>query len=155
MKRILLLSVFLITILPASVIEIYACKCAMESSKLPLEQQVIHSLKESKAVFTGKVTAIEKLTILSVKVTMKVDRVWKKDLPETVILFTGVGKGDCGYPFKEGESYLIYEDSSSNSLVVNICSRTKLLSKADEELKILGNGKTPTALFPSLKSSTI
>jgi hypothetical protein len=52
---------------------------------------------------------------------------------------TGSGGGDCGYPFKMGESYLVYayQNSEAKKLYAGICSRTRPLSQASEDLKYM------------------
>ena len=46
----------------------------------------------------------------------------------------------CGFPFVEGEEYLVY---SSNAVTVSLCSRTRSMSEADEDLASLGEGRSP------------
>ena len=60
---------------------------------------------------------------------------------------TGRGGGDCGYPFKVGESYLVYayHNSQNNKLYASICSRTRPLSQASEDLQYLRSLATSTA----------
>jgi protocatechuate 3,4-dioxygenase beta subunit len=52
---------------------------------------------------------------------------------------TGRGGGDCGYPFKVGESYLVYAYRPPNDdrLYAGICSRTGPLSEASEDLEYI------------------
>jgi len=59
----------------------------------------------------------------------------------TVEVGTGIGGGDCGYDFKMGERYIVYAHryDESNRLTTSICTRTKLLPKADEDLQFLRN----------------
>jgi hypothetical protein len=56
-----------------------------------------------------------------------------------VDVFTGSGGGDCGYAFTVGESYLVYAYQSERSprLSTGICSRTRPLSGAAEDLAYL------------------
>ena len=53
-----------------------------------------------------------------------------------VEVWTGRGGGDCGYNFKAGERYLVYAHRGQRDgrLSTGICSRTRLLSEADEDL---------------------
>jgi hypothetical protein len=51
---------------------------------------------------------------------------------------TGLGGGDCGYRFERGEDYLVYAyRSPQGKLATGICSRTRRLSDADEDLNYL------------------
>lgn len=54
---------------------------------------------------------------------------------------TGWGGGDCGYEFKVGERYMIYayRDEKSHKLYTSICSRTRPVSKADEDFAFINN----------------
>jgi hypothetical protein len=48
--------------------------------------------------------------------------------------------GDCGYDFQSGETYLVYannDEGSANSLSTDICTRTRRLSEAGEDLTYL------------------
>ena len=51
---------------------------------------------------------------------------------------------DCGFDFKKGNSYLVYAhedglftEKGDNRLETDICDRTKMYTKPDEELKQL------------------
>src|SRR5438067_5218582 len=51
---------------------------------------------------------------------------------------TGMGGGDCGYDFKVGERYLVYAYRNARSgLAASICSRTRPIAKAEEDLQYL------------------
>ena len=50
----------------------------------------------------------------------------------------------CGYPFKEGQEYLVYADEGKQGLQVNACSPTKPLTEAQANLEVLGADKKPT-----------
>ena len=89
---------------------------------------------------------------------------------KTVDVATGGGHGDCGYPFKAGERYLVYayksEGDALNSsisrtviggtgalsapLSANICSRTRRLEFASDDVELIRasiRGKPETRLF--------
>lgn len=44
---------------------------------------------------------------------------------QTVEVVTGLGNGDCGFPFVVGERYLVYADEDGGLLYTNICYHTK------------------------------
>jgi hypothetical protein len=52
---------------------------------------------------------------------------------------TGRGGGDCGYPFKVGDIYLVYASRNKDNgiLYTGICSRTRPLEKAGEDMDFL------------------
>jgi len=111
-----------------------ACKCAP-----PLQPK--KALKEATAVFSGKVVKIEidKKTRMN-RVSVEVEHVWKGIEKKKVVVQTFGSGITCGYGFKVGESYLIY-CFRSDQLSTNICTRTKPLDKAGDDIKELGEGK--------------
>src|SRR5438876_5661596 len=49
---------------------------------------------------------------------------------------TGMGGGDCGYPFQPGEDYVVYAyKNAEGRLETGICSRTRPLAQAAEDLR--------------------
>lgn len=129
----------------------YACSCVVPAE--PLE-----ALETSSAVFTGKVVDIKepKGTIISsadpVKVTFEVDSSWKGVKGDKVTLSTALSSASCGFEFVKGESYIVYAyangEGETDKLVASLCSRTKLLASASEDLKKLGpsiSAGNPTA----------
>jgi carboxypeptidase family protein len=52
---------------------------------------------------------------------------------------TGLGTDDCGYPFMNGASYLVYayRDEKDNRLYTSSCTRTKRMANASEDLQYL------------------
>lgn len=86
------------------------------------------------------------------KVLIRVDTVFKGQMTsDTLIIFTGVGGGDCGYRFKVGQKYIIYGNTKSyfadfsknqdfpngqNVYWTNICTRTQEHNQTEiKELK--------------------
>ncbi len=143
MNKILLFFIFIIISL-ISVNIASACSCAQ--NPLPTG-----ALQDSTAVFAGKVTNIEVpsgLVIISsadpVKVTFEVSKLWKGQSYKTLVVTTSRDGASCGYSFKEDEEYVVYTYGEENKLSTNICSRTKLLSNAQEDLAALGEGNIPT-----------
>ncbi|MNO64750.1 hypothetical protein D3C76_554870 [compost metagenome] len=145
---ILLIFMALLTVRPSVT---YACSCVVPAE--PLE-----ALEQNSAVFVGKVVDIKetKGTIISsadpVKVTFNVDSSWKGVEGNKVTLTTALSSASCGFEFVEGESYIVYANANgeenSGKLVASLCSRTKLLASASEDLKELGpsiSAETPTA----------
>jgi len=65
-------------------------------------------------------------------VKMRVTRSWKGPRAKTaVIVHTGMGGGDCGYPMRAGARYLVYARRLGNGgLSTSICSRTDSLPNA-------------------------
>jgi hypothetical protein len=118
-------------------------------------------LKRATAVFSGKVIAFEHQYISDEKdvdfsgeallVRIKVDSWWKGSnntnevvLRTGTVCFSGATKrtGE-DFKFLGGESYLVYAYTYQENLMTNGCTRTKTLSKAEEDLKELGEGVQP------------
>lgn len=64
-----------------------------------------------------------------------------------VDVVTGWGGGDCGYGFKIGQRYLVYayRDEKDRRLSTSICSRTRLLSEADDDFAFIRSMPTSNA----------
>ncbi|MBW8351559.1 hypothetical protein K0H71_19260 [Bacillus sp. IITD106] len=125
-----------------------ACSCA----EIP---SVEDELERSKVVFIGKVLSIKQIKnsngYAPYSVLFDVSSVWKGPKHSEITILTGLGGGDCGFEFKEGEEYLVYANESTmygpDSLVTTICNRTNILSSSHGDLEKLGedlppNGKT-------------
>lgn len=111
-----------------------ACSCAPP----PPPPQ---ALERAAAVFSGKVTKIEQVNDFSKRVTIALDRTWKGVEGAEVAVYTASNGAACGYGFKEGESYLIYTYKTDRGQETNICTRTRGIADAAEDIKALGEGK--------------
>jgi hypothetical protein len=56
---------------------------------------------------------------------------------KTINLKSALNAEACGFDFVLGNSYLVYTNLKGGDHRVSTCSRTKLLDKADEEIKEL------------------
>lgn len=130
----------------------FACDCGLPRAGKPIKQLITEARNKSSAVFLGTVMAVDrKPGDLYVAVRFKTEEFWKGALGNEVTVFTGVGRGDCGYKFEVGERYLVYAYRYNDTeLGTNICQRTAELIEATLDLKVLGRGK-PIGL-KSLKS---
>jgi hypothetical protein len=105
---------------------------------------------DASAVFSGEVMNIEGglstrifgMSVPSRRVTLQVSEVWKGPQTETLEVTTPRDGATCGYNFKEGQEYLVYAYGKEEALKVDICSQTRLLSRADEHLRVLGDGRS-------------
>jgi protocatechuate 3,4-dioxygenase beta subunit len=96
------------------------------------------------AVFTGRVTGSSQITVDEgeYKSTQRVVRLTVEqrfrgaveDVETEVI--TGLGGGDCGYEFKMGGRYIVYayRNEKDHKLYTSICSRTRTLAEAADDL---------------------
>jgi hypothetical protein len=98
---------------------------------------------KSSAVFAGEVMDIasvadvERQPFADRRVRFKVERAWRGNVSDTVDVMTGGGGGDCGYSFRRGERYLVFTYDRGGVLWTGICSPTKRLASAKEELEYL------------------
>ncbi len=123
------------------------------------------SSQAAPVVFTGRVLNITQDQHDDI-VLLSVSQIWRGKLQSQAVLHTGdtsrdCGRGNCGYKFKSGSNYLVfaYEWPSQPGfdmhgastippgvptiLMTDICSRTTLLSEAQQDLRTLGAGHLP------------
>lgn len=132
--------VFNYTTLPS-----YACSCA---ESLPVKKE----LQRSSAVFSGEVIEMlddnENSSVISsddpIAVLFKVEESWKEMNQTEVAIYTARSSASCGFEFALGNEYLVYADETDGEFSVNLCSNTKLLSSATDDIQELGEGKKPT-----------
>ena len=121
---------------------VHACSCKGPPSAK-------ESLSAAAAVFVGKVVKTERDVHFGVRVTFEITTVWKGVKERTVDINTGFGGGDCGYPVKVGDKYLVYafgsrsDDGKLGPLATTICSRTCPVDRAKADIKALGPTKMP------------
>lgn len=132
---------------------VHACSCVMPGA--PAEE-----LKSHAAVFAGQVVSLSQPnrfgqavspSFAETGVEFQVNRVWKGDVGENTRITTPPTGGACGVPFVEGEEYLVYAYASAQEdggYAANICSRTRPLSEAAEDLEALGEGNPPATGGP-------
>lgn len=122
-----------------------ACSCAY--SPLPLSKQVQDFLAQSPAqdhlVFWGKVTHIQ--TGGGMQADFRVEQWWRTPVDSEVSIKTDSNEAACGYPFKEGQEYVVFASKYKNEWHAGQCSLTT--GKNEEMLSILGAGKKPS-IFP-------
>ena len=133
--RTLVFTVFLValvTVAPAD-----ACSCAGPGA--PCE-----AAWRADVVFVGHVVSIDRSTtsrhpvLGGRRVELAVVEAFRGLQLSQVSLLTGSGGADCGYPFKMGESYVVYAHRSPDGqLSASICSRTRPVSDATEDLTYL------------------
>ena len=117
-----------------------ACSCAPPAP-------VKDALATSAEVFSGEVLKVEHLSngnpFASVRVTLRVIESWKGPLEFEKTLFTASNGAACGVYFREGSQYLVYASYGRAGLSTNLCTRTKSLQFAQDDLDELGPGQTP------------
>ena len=75
-------------------------------------------------------------------VVFDADAAWAGIKARRVLVFTGIGAGDCGYDFTMGRSYLVWarrdEWLAPGELATGICTYTASIEEAKEQLRQLG-----------------
>lgn len=125
-----------------------ACKCMLP--------EVEAAREDASSLFEGRVLAIDDVdgsspaTNGEKKVTLAVVRSWKGlDNDERVEVFTNGSTAACGFPFEGDTSYLIYTREHEGRLTVSLCSRTRSIADAADDLAKLGAGATPVHVEPA------
>lgn len=81
-----------------------------------------------------------------VRYDLAVARVFKGDVGSAATVVTRSSSAACGRNFTVGKRYLIYAyRTEDGELGDTMCSRTRLISAADEDLAVLGPGAAPSA----------
>jgi hypothetical protein len=120
-----------------------ACSCGGGGGSQ--KEIVERALSNSSAVFSGEVIDVQKGGLPYSRVTLRVSEVWKGPQRETMEVGTPTHEVSCGYPFKEGQEYLVYAYIGKQGspprpgLKTDLCTVTTPLSKASADLALLGN----------------
>ena len=115
-----------------------ACSCIQVSPT--------RSLEEHDAVFEGRVVEIERPDDPAtgrVRVTMAVVQHWKGIESERVVVTTAGMESMCGVSFAPDTSWLVYADLEGDGFTTGLCSRTRRIEEAEEDLAELGAGVVP------------
>ena len=90
----------------------------------------------------------------TILVTFSVSRTYRGLARATVQVETGLGAGDCGFPFEIGKQYLVFANKrESGRLETGICSGTALLEESTANLAYLRGDPVPESA-PSLPQGT-
>lgn len=144
----------------------YACSCSARSMNMKLQLSLGGQLSaENKVwfeqysgiVFNGQVTKIKRVKVKyygdatsEYQVTFKVDRYWRGSVGSEVVVYTGVGNGDCGFGFRKGEGYIVFAEMLDNRLKTGGCSLTAGAKYEANILKGLELGEGEEPLKPSI-----
>jgi hypothetical protein len=124
-------------LLMLSAINSLACSCPQIGT---FEDMFRWKVKSHLTVFSGEVINVVKKD-KSTEFTFRVDQFWKGVDNEEIVVSTD--HSSCAYGFEPGEKYLVLAAVWEGLLSTGSCSGNRPLEKADKELKILGEGKTP------------
>lgn len=142
MKKIFFLTLVSFCFFTFGAAESFACSCILDE-ETPAEIQIKKAYESAAAVFSGEVVEITKEPDdFNVRVKLKLEKSWKSDLSEEVIIRTGINDGLCGYKFEIGKKYLVYASGENENLRTDICRRTASLSK-NSDIVVLDKIKKP------------
>jgi hypothetical protein len=136
-----------------------ACSCAIPPGTQ--KERAERALSESEAVFSGEVVRIDRPsgpTWSSRDLetdTFRVSESWKGPWGGMLEVKTPVAGMSCGYPFEEGQEYLVYASEGRQGLEVFLCGETRPLSKAGADLAVLGGGDKPIGNDPLTDTSGV
>ncbi|MBK8170658.1 MAG: hypothetical protein IPK60_10010 [Sandaracinaceae bacterium] len=82
-------------------------------------------------------------------VEFDVVQTWKGAAHERVTVRTATQSAACGYGFREHTSYLVYARTVQDRMYAGLCSRTRLMSEAAEDIRAMGAGVTPVDIDPN------
>jgi hypothetical protein len=132
-----------------------ACSCA--PPRPPLEAQ-----QAAAVVFEGRTFNVAREGGQN-RFSFEVLRVWKGELPANVQIWSASQSASCGRAYESGLPYLVYAHELPGGLLGDgLCSRTRPVSNAAEDLELLGAGRAParspgtsTSESPSLEPPRI
>lgn len=115
-----------------------ACTCSAPAT--PGE-----GLKRSVSVFKGRVTEISRPFLDRIGVTksaghrvkFEVVKQWKGASSRTIDVITRLTGEACGFPFEEKKEYLVYVVNEPKDIQTGICTGTKNVADAEQEMKQL------------------
>ena len=116
----------------------WACSCSAPVT-------TAEALNRSTAVFRGRVVKISIPTFDWIgltrtgahRVTFQILRQWKGPSAETAVVVTRLTAEGCGFPFEEQKEYLVYVADELKHTQSGICTGTKSIADAEEEMEEL------------------
>lgn len=115
-----------------------ACSCVLEKVSIKM-------LVNTEAVFTGEAVSVKTKSDQSGSVIeFKIAEVFKgiNTGLKSVFIETPPGGGSCGLPVEVGQQWIIWAyRNSAGDLASNICTQSKLLFKATDDIKLIKSFK--------------
>jgi len=120
----------------------FACICETSGSK---EKDFDQAKQKATVILTGR--ALEVADLISEsgyaekRVKLRVERYWKGELNNVVVVFTG--RNSCQSTFVVGDDYLVlaYFPERERSLYTDHCMKSGLVRNSTDRLKWLGKAK--------------
>ena len=112
------------------------------------------ALKKADCVFIGKLVSYDYLdtnmrhskyfsSATPYRHIFTVEKLWKGSVKDTIEIICGRDGASCGYYFMENQKYVIYaykDYNDSTRLVTSLCTRTRHIRYASDDLNDLGEG---------------
>ena len=141
------LVLFGLALLMGAPVGVRACDCAYAGA--PCKAFV-----RTPVIFAGRVKTISQISVRAAEgfdyparlVVFEVSHAYRGLEGKTVAeVMTGEGGGDCGYDFRENESYLVYAGPHARAgrLYTSICSRTRRFAEAADDFEYLERKDNP------------
>jgi hypothetical protein len=137
---------------------VFACKCVPPPPYINTPRAIAEwHFQHASLVFSGRVETLElkgwpihpepgKTLLFEPVIVATFSHVYsyRGDSKNQFVVRTGLGAGDCGFPFRVGESYLVdAQVDESGNLQTGICSGSTDLKSAETEIRFL-RGQSPT-----------
>ncbi|MYI81784.1 MAG: hypothetical protein F4056_00105 [Chloroflexi bacterium] len=164
-RRLMLLAGSALLLAPLLAVQLSAGAGRAEACSCPPLPPPTEELGYVDAVFSGRVVGSGGEYSLKhfASVEIEVDTVWKGSVTSTTFVYVWFG-ASCGYDrFEVGKDFLVYAEHNvfrvedESTLFVHQCSRTRPLEYAEDDLQVLGAGRTPelgiTAAMPASADS--
>jgi hypothetical protein len=116
----------------------YACTCMAPAT-------AADALQKSSAVFQGRVVTIYRSFLDRVGITntagyrvqFEITKQWKGAPSKSIVVITRLTGEACGFPFEENKEYLVYVVTEPKDIQTGICTGTKNIAEAEQEMKQL------------------
>jgi hypothetical protein len=126
-----------VALLAVSAGKAWACSCA--GTEVPCQ-----AYGQASAVFVGTVIDSRTITVRHgnydsqrLSVLLSIDSPFRGVEGAQVEVQTGLGGGDCGFGFVQTQQYLVYAYEHEGKLSTGICSRTRPIARAAEDLNYI------------------
>ena len=116
----------------------YACTCMAPAT-------AAEALQKSSAVFSGRVVKIYRSFFDRVGITntagyrvqFEITKQWKGVPSKSTVVITRLSGEACGFPFEENKEYLVYVVTEPKDIQTGICTGTKNIAEAEQEVEQL------------------
>jgi len=116
----------------------YACTCMAPAT-------AAEALQKSSTLFRGRVVTIYRSFLDRVGITntagyrvqFEITKQWKGAPSKSPVVITRLTGEACGFPFEEKKEYLVYVVTEPKDIQTGICTGTKNIAEAEQEMKQL------------------